>query len=163
MQQNGFVKTYVRPDSTAVLTCPSCGHQKVILAEPFKGHRHKLKVKCLCKEHFMVFLEFRRRIRKPVHLNGTFCNLTKNGSKCCFIAHDVSTIGITMATVEAPSIEVNDELQVEFSLDDGYETEIRKDVIVKNVRTGAVGGEFDPSLQMASDGVLGNYVMSGCR
>ena len=160
MTQDKMVKAYVRPDVTAVLTCPHCGWQKVILAEAFKGYRHLLKVKCHCKERFVVFLEFRRRVRKHVRLAGSFINHTKNTRKCCFVAYDVSTIGITLATMDHTPIDVGDELSIEFNLDDGYETEIRRYVIVKNVRIGIFGGEFDPSQQMAADEVLGHYVMT---
>jgi len=39
-----FTKIYVSPDNSAVLTCPHCGLQKVILADSFRGYKHKLKV-----------------------------------------------------------------------------------------------------------------------
>ncbi len=158
MQESEFSKTYVRPDNTAVLTCPHCGEQKVILANPFRGYKHKLKVKCYCKQTFKVFLEFRKRVRRKTHLRGTYINHSQKGPKRHLVILDISVIGLTFYCLDAPIFKVGDEVSVEFTLDDEHETEIRKDVIVRNVRPGAVGGEFEISDELA--GPLGYYAMS---
>ncbi len=67
-------------------------------------------------------------------------------------------IGLTFYCLDAPIFKVGDEVSVEFTLDDEHATEIRKDVIVRNVRPGAVGGEFEISDELA--GPLGYYAMS---
>ena len=159
MLETGFSKTYVRPDGTAVLTCPHCGHQKVILAGSFQGYKHKLKVKCACKETFKVFLEFRRRIRKSVLLKGSYVDHTQNDTKCDVVILDISVIGLTFSSPDMPGVNVGDELSIKVILDDGYHTEIRRDAIVRNIRPTAVGCEFENSGGVL-DGPLGYYVMS---
>jgi hypothetical protein len=140
-------KSYVRPDKTAVLTCPHCGQQKAILADPFRGHKHKLKVRCLCNKHFTAFLEFRKRPRKLTLLRGTFINKTQgSGIISDLTIRDLSVIGLTFTSVNADSINLNDALGLKFNLDDEYRTEIRRDVIVRTIRQ---GGGFGCEIQIS--------------
>jgi PilZ domain len=162
MSDSEFSKTYVRPDCTAVLTCPHCVHQKVIMADPFKGYKHKLKVKCSCNKIFKVFLEFRRRVRKAVFLRGTFMNHSQKGKICDLIIRDISVIGLSFTSLDTEAIKVGDELSIKFNLDDEYQTEICKDVIVRNIRRGAVGCEIETIGDLAFQGPLGRYVSSAC-
>ena len=161
MLESEFSKTYVRPDDTAVLTCPHCGHQKVVLAEAFRGHRHKLRVKCLCSKPFNVFLEFRKRHRKQTLLRGTFINNSReSGTVNNLTIRDLSVIGLTLTTINADNIKLKDELNVAFHLDDEHRTEIRRDVIVRTIRPGgAFGCEMQISYNGYSGGPLGYYIM----
>lgn len=161
MSESEFSKAYVRPDATAVLTCPHCGHQKVILAESFRGHRHKLRVKCLCSKPFNTFLEFRKRPRKQTLLRGTFVNNSKgSGTVNDLTVRDISVIGLTFTTLNTDSIKIGDELDVVFNLDDEHRTEIRRDVIVLTIRPGgAFGCEIQVSYGEHFSGPLGHFVM----
>ena len=150
MPRSEFSKTFVRPDNTAVLNCPQCGQQKVISSGQFRGYKHKLKVKCLCKKNFKVFLEFRKKMRKRTNLKGTYINHSQKGCRCNLVILDISVTGLAFSCVDAPTFKVGDE----------HQTEIRRDVIVGNVRPGVVGGEFEISAKSAFDGPLGYYVMS---
>jgi len=156
--QPEFPKTFVKPDGTAVLTCPYCDRQKEISAIPFKGYKHKLKIKCFCKNPFNIFLEFRKRNRKITQLAGTYCNHSQNSNKCHLLALDVSLIGMTFSSLDAPTVNEGDEISVEFTLDDGLHTKISRDAVVRNVRPGAIiGAEFEKSSGVA-DGLLGYYI-----
>jgi len=155
-----YTKTFVRPDNTAVLTCPHCNMQKTIMTDPFRGDKHKLKVKCLCTKAFMMFLEFRKRVRKRTSLRGSYINHSQNDSSGKFVIQDISVIGLTLFSLDAPTFKMGDELSVKFNLYDEHQTEIRKEVIVRNVGTTSVGGEFVISGDKAFDGPLGQYIMS---
>ena len=157
-QESEFPKTHVRPDNTAVLTCPHCGLQRVIMADLYRGYKHKLKVKCSCNTIFKVFIEFRKRVRKNTCLRGTFINHSQKGSTCDLVIRDISVIGLTFTSIEATNIKLGDELSVEFKLDDEHQTAIKKDVIVRSVRPGAVGCEIETSSDLAFYGPLGYYV-----
>lgn len=151
--------TYVRPDHTAVLTCPHCGRQKTIQADSFKGHKHKLKVKCTCQKIFTSILEFRKRVRKKTNLRGTYINNTQN-TNGNIIIRNLSINGLEFTSYDAHDFKVEDELTITFNLDDEHMTEIRKDVIVRDVRRNSIGCEFERSGDFAFDGPLGFYVMS---
>ncbi len=153
-------KTYVRPDNTFVLTCPNCGFQQEIQAEDLKNYKNKLKVKCRCQKTFLVFLEFRNRVRKKTHLRGTYINHSQKDSSGFLIIQDISVTGLSFASLDLKNFKVDDELRVEFTLDDEHRTEISKDIIVTDVRKKSVGCEYDSSEEVAFGSPLGYYIMS---
>jgi hypothetical protein len=55
---------------------------------------------------------------------------------------DVSFAGIRFKTEKEHDIEVDETLGVRFVLDDNKQTEIRRPVVVKNVRGRLIGAEF---------------------
>lgn len=153
----GFKKTYVRPDNTAVLTCPHCGLQKVIKADSFKGYKHKLKVKCSCNGVFTVNLEFRNRVRKKTYLRGTYINHSQNDSSGVLHVLDVSVTGLSFTCLDVTTFKVEDELSIEFTLDDEHLTEIKKEVIVRSVRQRSVGCKYVKEEDVFGS-PLGHYV-----
>lgn len=159
MHESTYKKSYVRPDNTVVITCPHCGQQKVILADAFKGHKHKLKVKCFCKKAFITHLEFRKYIRKKTVLKGTYSNHSHHCSKGNLVIHDISLNGLSFSTLDKENFKVGDEITVEFILDDELRTKIQKDVVIKNIRPRTLGCEF---LQPENvyGGPLGYYIMN---
>ena len=160
MPESGYSKTYVRPNNRAVLICPYCGQWRRILADPFRGKKHKLKVKCFCKETFKVFLEFRKEVRKEKFLRGGSCiGHSQKGSRCDIVIIDISVTGLAFSSLDAPTLRIDDELGVEFSLDFGKGPNIKRDVIVKNIRHKRVGCEFELS-GGAFDSQLEYYVRS---
>jgi len=160
MPESGYSKTYVRPNNRAVLICPYCGQWRRILADPFRGNKHKLKVKCFCNETFKVFLEFRKEVRKEKFLRGGSCiDHSQKGSRCDIVIIDISVTGLAFSSLDAPTLRIDDELGVEFSLDFGKGPNIKRDVIVKNIRHKRVGCEFELS-GGAFDGQLEYYVRS---
>jgi hypothetical protein len=136
-------KVYVKPDNTAVLTCPQCGRQKVILADSFKGHRYKpeLKIKCNCQNVFRVNLEFRKGDRKITFLEGTYINHSQKGSSGYLTIHDISVVGMGFSSLDKNNFRLGDELSVEFTLDE-HKTEIKIEVIVRSIRQNTTGCEF---------------------
>lgn len=151
---------YVRPDNTAVLTCPQCGRQNVILADSFKGHNYKseLKIKCNCQNIFRVKLEFRKALRKITHLRGTYINHSQKGSSGYITIHDISVTGLGFSSLDKENFKVGDELSIEFTLEDEHKTEIKKEVIVRSIRRNTIGCEFAGSKDVLSS-PLGYYVM----
>ncbi len=145
MPESKVSKTYVRQDNTAVFHCPYCGRWRIISADPFRGYKHKLKVKCSCKETFKVFLEFRQKVRKKTFLKGTYINHSEKGSRCDIVILDISVIGLAFSSLDAPPFKVSDELSIEFALDYEQRTDIRRDVSVRNIHQRRVGCEFEIS------------------
>lgn len=162
MKDSNFQKAFVRPDVTAVLTCPHCDRQKEISAEPFRGHKNKLRVKCYCKNSFNVFLEFRKKVRKLTHLAGTYINHSqKNSGKCHLMILDISLIGLTFTSLDPPEFKVGDELSIEFTLEDGHKTLIKREAVIVNIRPGFVAGAEFEIIGEAFDGPLGYFINHG--
>ena len=158
MPDSKVAKTDVRPDNTAVLTCPHCGNQKVVKAGLFKGHKRKIKIQCSCQKVFIVNLEFRDRVRKKVNLKGTYINHSQKECSGHLIIQNISVTGLAFITFDGRDFNVGDELIVEFTLDDKYETEMRKEVIVMSVGPNSIRCEFVKS-EDSSGSPLSNYVL----
>ena len=151
-------KSYVRGDDTAVLTCPYCNQQKVIIAKEYMGFKHKLKVKCYCKQRFIAHLEFRKHVRKQAILKGTYSNHKHKCSSGALIIKDISLGGLSFTSVDIDNFKVGDEFRVVFNLNDEHQTVIRKDVIVRNIRQRIAGCEFDKPEDVYG-GPLGYYII----
>ena len=158
MPDSKVAKTDVRPDNTAVLTCPHCGIQKVVKAGLFMGHKHKIKIQCSCQKVFIVNLEFRDRVRKKVNLRGTYINHSQKECSGHLNIQNISVTGLAFITFDGRDFNVGDELIVELTLDDKYETEMRKEVIVMSVGPNSTRCEFVKS-EDSFGSPLGNYVL----
>lgn len=150
---------YVRPDNTAVITCPHCNLQKTIKAESFRGRKYKFKAKCNCNNVFTVTLEFRKRKRKRTNLRGTCVNHSQDDSSGNIIVKNLSVSGLEFTSYDHQNFSVNDELTVSFNLDDDYQTEINREVVIREIRSSSIGCEFVGSGELDFEGPLGYYVM----
>lgn len=151
-------KAYIRPDNTAVITCPDCGQQRTIDVGSFDEHKSRLKIKCSCKNVFTVNLEFRKRVRKRTHLRGTYVNHSQKDKRGSLVVTNVSVSGLEFTSIDVPNFKIDDELTIEFTLDDEHRSEIKKDAIVRGVRARSVGCEFPGAGEYAFDGPLGFYI-----
>ena len=154
------IKTYVRPDNSAVLTCPHCGRQKTVEAGRFKGRRAPLKVKCVCKKIFLADIEFRKKKRKITNLRGSYVNHSQKNNRGLLTVRNISLNGLEFSSMDHKHFKVDDELTIEFQLDDEHRTEIRKDAIVFEVRDHTIACQFERGGEFAYDGPLGFYIMS---
>ena len=152
--------TYVRPDNTAVITCPHCGLQKTLQALSFKGHKHKLKVKCSCDKIFTANLEFRKKVRKNVNLRGTYINHSQKDKTGTIVVRNISLGGLEFTSFDIHDFKVDDELTLTFTLHDEHMSEITKTAVVRDIRSNSIGCEFERSGDYAYDGPLGYFIMS---
>ena len=158
MTEKDEVKSYVRPDNTAVINCPHCKRQKEITVESFTGSKSRLKIKCRCKHVFKVQLEYRKRFRKRTNLSGTYVNHSQQSSSGKLHVRDISVSGLGFTSMDINNFKVDDELTIKFNLDDEHRTEVIKDVTVKDIRNDSVGCEFERGGDFAFDGPLGFYI-----
>ena len=158
MPETNVTKSYVRPDKTAVITCPHCGRQKEVGVDSFKEHKFKFKIKCACQNIFTAQIEFRQRVRKNTYLRGTYTNLTQEKVSGEITVKNLSVSGLEFATYDIQNFNVGDEVLVEFNLDDDRHSEVRREVIVRQVRKNSIGCEFTETGNIALDGPLGTYL-----
>ena len=160
MSEINTAKVHVRPDDTALLTCPHCSRQKIAPVCSFKGCKSRIKIKCGCKNVFTVDLEFRRYIRKKTNLLGKFTNHSQKNIRGDIIVKNLSLGGLAFATIDIDKFENGDEVEVSFKLDDQDRTTIRKEAIIRNIQKNIVGCEFEKLSQYAPNRALGYYIMS---
>jgi len=153
-------KVYVRPDNTAVITCPHCNRQKTVPVGSYKGSKSHIKIKCGCKKVFTVDLEFRGKNRKETNLHGKFTNHSQKDIRGDIVVKSLSIDGLEFVSMDIDKFEIDDEISVSFKLDNEERTTIKKEIIVKDIRDNAVGCEFKKSSEFAPDKELGFYIMS---
>ncbi len=155
-------KAFVRPDHTAIISCPYCNCRKEIPVEKFKGNKCCLKIKCSCKEVYTLNLEFRKKVRKNVKLLGKFTNHSQRNSRGDIVVKNLSLGGLEFTTMEIDNFKTGDEVTVSFKLDNAGKATIKKEVTVCSVRKQAhsVGCEFTKSSDIALDKDLGFYLMA---
>ena len=153
-------KIYVRPDDTAVISCPHCNCHKTVPVASCKGSKYRVKIKCKCGDVFTVDLEFRKKARKCASLPGKFTNHSQKDIRGDIVVKDLSLSGIKFVTMDIEKLKIDDEITVSFKLDNAERTTINKEVIVRNIHENNVGCEFEKSSEYAPDGELGFYLMS---
>lgn len=150
-----FQKVFSTEDNFATFACPSCGKIKKMDVSRYKNHKKavKLKYKCRhCQTITSFFLERRLHYRKTVNLKGTYEHKDKKGF---MIILDLSLYGVKLKLYSIGSIAVGDRLNLEFTLDDGEFSKIKKEVIVKNIIGKNIGAKF---ASINHYGKFGNYI-----
>ncbi len=170
------IKAFVNCDDNVVIVCPCCGIRKSVKVGHFKNKQHALRVKCPCAKQFAVHLDFRKHYRKTtdlegfyqkkeVNIAGYFVNLSKgdewHGDEGrvpinCMIKN-ISMGGIGMEIIGNVIVQEEDELKIQFILDNKKKTAIQRNVVVVSVRDNIVGCQFTES--MAHDKDLGFFLM----
>lgn len=157
----------VNNDNLAAIKCPHCQSMKLISVHKFKGVKHSLKVKCTCNNSFPVSLDFRERYRKSTNIDAQYAKVDKDLKKVgsqvkphlkCKVA-DLSLSGLALNIIGSHSLQVGDELIVEFTLDDKASTHIKRKANIRVIGQGFVGCQFDESDSPAYDKALGFYLM----
>jgi hypothetical protein len=118
-----------------------------------------MTILCRCQHSFAVLLDFRRFYRKQTSLPGTY-EITSEGGGGGGIIHinNVSRGGVGFTVSGLHRIEKDQEMQIEFQLNDKNKTVLKKQAVVKSVRQNTVGCEFKRTVEM--DKALGFFLRS---
>jgi hypothetical protein len=154
-------KVYISNANTATIVCPQCDKNKTVDVSRYieLNQTVRVKSKCTCGHTWTSVLEKRRQYRKSVDFPG-FYELIENGEttdKGSMIVTDLSLTGLKMKLNVSRNFEIDSRLLVEFHLDDNRRTQMRKNVLVKNVSGAYVGVAFSAS--ESQDPALGFYLM----
>ena len=163
MPDGNNVKVYVRPDETAVITCPHCGRQKIVPVGSYKGSKSHVKIRCGCKNVFSVDLEFRKKIRRKTILLGKYKNYSRKNRRGDIVVKNLSMDGLEFSTIDMDKFAVDDDVEITFKLDNEDKTAIRKEVVVRDIRKNTIGCEFKTAGEYAQDAAFGYYVMYGLK
>ncbi len=158
------VNVYVNDDNTATFVCPEC--QKTGIKDLTKFIQNKnatrLKARCSCGHSYEVFLEKRKKFRKQANLPGTYKFSSYNSESQEHIGtmtvKDISYSGLRIKLQLMPRFKVGDTLFIEFRLDDANRSQIKKKVVVKNMKGLTAGLAY--SSPQTHDSVLGFYLFN---
>ena len=143
------IKVHVRDNNTATLICPACGAVKHFAADRYRHSRHTISVRCRCQQVFSLLLDFRRHYRKQTSLPGTYEILSEGGVGGGIIhINDISRGGLGFTVSGLHRIEKDQELQVEFQLNDKKKTVLKRRMLVKSVQQNSVGCQFKDAAEM---------------
>ncbi|MDA3896288.1 MAG: PilZ domain-containing protein [Desulfobacteraceae bacterium] len=158
------VTIYINDDNTATFACPKCQRIGVKdLTEYLQRKKsNRLKARCSCGYSYEVFLEKRKKFRKQINLLGSYKYIPENSNTPdhtgSMSVKDISFSGIRIKLKMMPRFKIGDTLFVEFRLDDANRSQIKKKVVVKNMKGLSAGLEF--SSPQNHDSVLGFYLFN---
>lgn len=157
-------KIFVKPDDTATIVCPQCQKSRTVAVGNFRSIQHIIKARCTCCCSFSVHLDFRRYYRKKTAIPGTYTTpiskLDPQKWKHAKLAgvytmhtpaagmghmqvNNISAGGLQFTTPGDHDIEIGQQAQISFTLDDRKHTQINKRVIVQSVTDHTIGCRFD--------------------
>lgn len=128
---------------TCVITCPRCSQSTAIPKEQLQLSKKTQHVRCVCGCMLrLVRLDQRRFPRQPVKLIGTLHHLTNQSCVATVTIVDLSVGGVRFTT-DRTSLQVGKRYRIQFKLDDGLQTEIRADIVIRILHTDKTyGAEF---------------------
>jgi hypothetical protein len=132
---------YLNDTNQVSIICQNCGLEHSIDTTKFNATEKKLEGKCRCEVSYKYKIEFRKRYRESVRLEGEyFIHGIKEKGK--IIIRDLSMIGIQFECLNPNYISKDDVLRVKFNLDNSMRSEIRKHVKVIWVKDQSIGARF---------------------
>jgi len=134
-------KVYVCDDKKATFQCPQCGLVKEKDVSKFIGLKStvKLKCKCVCGHAYPVIFERRQHIRKDVNFSGSYVWKRERGT---LLVKNISRNGLSLKMNFKISLKVGDRFVVIFSLGRGINSEVEKEVVVRNLIPPLVDAKF---------------------
>jgi len=144
-------------DGLATIECPGCGTIKASHVDAFLGRSNLVTVFCHCGLAFQVNLDFRNAERLEVNFNGYYSKLSSLNWGYMKVIN-ISLGGLGLFLVGRNEVDVGDELQVEFTLDDFPPSVVKKRVEVRSIKGNALGCKFINSL--GSNDPLTHYLLS---
>jgi hypothetical protein len=140
------------------VTCYQCGKPNRIDTTTAKLEQ-PIQIECKCGNCFSIQLEQREYYRKEVKLTGNYERLLpENQEKGKIIIEDISYTGIGCRTVKKHNLNLEDVVQVEFSLDDVHNSQLIENGIVKDIRDKYLGIKFQ-DLSQHSRKTIGFYLL----
>jgi len=165
------VQFHLGKHNMTTLICPKCGWTKTIDGEKYL-HVEKairIKVRCRCGHVYVAMLDRRKSHRKNTDLYGTFVKTRlpgtyiseKDGITGEATIVNLSREGVRFQVAGKMRFQPEDQVRMEFHLDDRNRSRIGKRVIVKSIQGSEVGAQFatvDPT--DSSDVAIGFYLLS---
>jgi hypothetical protein len=157
MTETQVKKLYVSPDGMATFICPECGIAKQESVQMYQGHKGPIKVECPCANVYEVQLEFRRFYRKETNLKGMYIRASQPRDRGQLVIKDLSLGGCRCETWERFTLVPNEEIKLEFTLDDLRHSPIKKNAVVVHLNENRAGCRFSDTVA-SYDADLGFYL-----
>jgi len=150
-------KVYANIKGIVIFICPNCGDLQKENAATYKNVAGPVKIQCKCGNTYDVQIEFRNTYRKETKLEGTYSTISNPGKSVKIIVTNISFDGCGFETMASNLLQPEEEIKVEFKLDDRKNSQIKKRAVVRSVQGTSVGCKFK-ELPGAFDADLGFYL-----
>ncbi|MEN6374450.1 MAG: PilZ domain-containing protein [Smithella sp.] len=156
--ESNIKKIYVDANGLVTLICPNCDLVQKEQAQVYMGTKGPVKIQCKCGNIYDVEIEFRGLFRKEIGLDGIYLTVSnpKNWGK--MIVKNLSIQGCKFETLTANLLNPDEEINIEFYLNNAKNSLIKKSAVVRYVNKKYIGCEFK-KLPGAFDPDLGFYLM----
>ena len=153
---------YINTKSEGIITCPNCDRTQGIKASNWRLPIKLIRVKCQCGNDFHLTLRHRRAYRKKVYLPGKLFQSQSDRQIDDIVITSLSVTGVSFIVRSALSIKIQDVLEIAFTLDDGFGSILREDIVVKRVEGRYVCAKFasQEEYNFALDFYLTPFVLS---
>ena len=140
------IHVFLNDQNEATFHCASCGNSLTRNLSKIVHLQSAIRIKCKCKcgNVFRVLVERRRDYRKIVNLLGMCSYLDPSGTtqRRLIKITDISVTGILFSINSLPEFKVGQNLNIEFKLDNIFNTEINDTATVKRIHSNKVGLKF---------------------
>jgi predicted Zn finger-like uncharacterized protein len=154
-EENTSQSVYVGPDNSATVTCPHCGIRYKVNAGKVTTRGRSSKLRCKCDGSFSIFFEYRENPRrdldgkgyyrtiKEVHVRGQYRTVPTSEGFTDMLLRNISRSGIGFVVPTGHELDVGNEVEVMFTLDDEDQTRLERTAVVRRLAEGNyVGCEF---------------------
>lgn len=142
------VKTvYAQENGKVTVVCEQCGYTRVFtVSDVVQVAGQPRRVRCRCKHEFFISIEVRKFYRKHTQLPGEYCLRSAQTSieqeQGAMTVEDVSMSGLKFRTEGQHSLQVDDTIDVKFTLDNTQRSEVSQRAVVKRVDDQCVSAAF---------------------
>lgn len=136
------IKVYMDSENEGEITCPNCEKKKVINVTNYRIVKKPIKVKCRCGYSFSIILEHRRYDRRNVTIPGKLFQIPSKKEVDDILIKSISVTGIGFETKSLTTIQVGDNFEIVFTLDDNFDSAVRERITIKRVKGNFIGAEF---------------------
>lgn len=140
--ENAVTKKYVDLHGVVVFLCPKCGAVKRENAQVYQEARGPIKIECSCGHTYEVKIEFRKHYRKETKLDGAYITPDAPDRWERLIVKNLSMEGCGFESIRPNLLDPDQEIIIEFELDDAKQSLIRKTAVVCSVYKKYVGCKF---------------------
>jgi hypothetical protein len=146
-------KIYADVNGTVIFVCQNCGDLQKEKAAIYKNVKGPITIQCKCGNTYDVQIEFRNSYRKEENLEGRYSTLSNPDKWAKMVVKNISLEGCGFETMASNLLQPDEEIKVEFKLNDIKTSQIKKRAVVRSVQGCYVGcqfkelpGTFDPDL-----------------
>ena len=136
-------RVYINSENKATFICPVCKKTRNADVSKILSFKTAINIRCKCKcgHSFLTSIERRKFFRKDIVLKGT-CFLGMDNLELDVIITDISRSGLKIELKNPRVFQPDDEMLIEFNIDDSERSLISKKIIVRSVSGKKIGAEF---------------------